>query len=228
MFCLSCQPNCPGLTAFTFCTGSPWHVPARQAGGGAHLSDCFFCLRETRAAPHLQVFVSSNQSVQEGDPLVVVEAMKMEHTGEHTFSVAKFKRLLTDFSTDVKQGSTGVGSSDHMLPGCIRASEPAPSLSHQPCHSSLSALPAVRAPCAGTVAELHSFVDAQVGLLGGGYLLCWLLHLTTLQQSSGTASWTRMSVICPRTASCCMHTPALLCCLVRRRCRLLSLLVPFS
>lgn len=48
----------------------------------------------------VKVFVSSNQSVQEGDPLVVVEAMKMEHT--------------------------------------------------------------VRAPCAGTVAELHSFVDAQV------------------------------------------------------------------
>ncbi len=30
----------------------------------------------------LQVFVSANVSVQEGDPLVVVEAMKMEHTGQ--------------------------------------------------------------------------------------------------------------------------------------------------
>jgi 3-methylcrotonyl-CoA carboxylase alpha subunit len=48
----------------------------------------------------VKVFVPANAEVQEGDPLVVVEAMKMEHT--------------------------------------------------------------VRAPCAGTVAELHSFVDAQV------------------------------------------------------------------
>ena len=54
-----------------------------------------------------------------------------------------------------------------------------------PPQSHLSApLPAVRAPCSGTVAELHSFVDAQVGVLGClcllGVTLCLALMLPGL------------------------------------------------
>lgn len=124
--------------------------------------------------PHPQVFVSSNQSVQEGDPLVVVEAMKMEHTGGHWLLLTQLEGVYTDFSTESETGehwsrlnrphaSRMYPKHTSLIPPCPTT----PAAHHLILNSSLPALLAVRAPCAGTVAELHSFVDAQVCLLVG-------------------------------------------------------------
>lgn len=84
------------------CGGSSRHLLIGAACPGALDPVPTVCLPACTAAvcARVQVFVSQGDEVEEGEALVVVEAMKMEHT--------------------------------------------------------------VRAPCAGTVQELHSFADAQI------------------------------------------------------------------
>ena len=126
--------------------------------------------------------MEAGAAVGEGEPLAVVEAMKMEHTGAGGGAgqgqgragqagraapcSAWGSRLFCRSGQEA--GRWGKATDDAavaLMTGKgkkngrpIRA--PTPQRPPRPCPL---IPPAVRAPCAGTVAELHAFVGAQVG-----------------------------------------------------------------
>lgn len=129
--------------------------------------------------------MAAGASVQEGDPLVVVEAMKMEHTGAGLLYACLIAFLslsgcglalpITQLASPITQFATAAAAlpsctsclpaclTAQMLPPCCRPHPTVNPASRPPPPACPPPRPAVRAPCAGTVAELHSFVDAQVG-----------------------------------------------------------------
>ena len=67
----------PGTNRLLGCSKRLW-APALHGGWGPRVQHWF----HTRCAACLQVFVAANDSVDEGDALVQISAMKMVHTGE--------------------------------------------------------------------------------------------------------------------------------------------------
>ena len=88
-----------------------------------------------------QVFVEMGQRVAEGEALVAVEAMKMEHTGEGRCACVRVNVCV---------------------PPGLDCPYPALGAPPLPTRAPTTPTHAVVAPCAGVVAELPSYPDQQV------------------------------------------------------------------
>lgn len=102
----------------------------------------------------LQVCVEQGATVAEGDPLVVVEAMKMEHTGGH--SVHSRRSRHSAHSVRSLRGRLEAPSTARPHFAALCLPPPSPPVRVRP------PLRAVRAPCAGVVAELDCLAGSQV------------------------------------------------------------------